>query len=196
VKSVNFPNNVYKVKTHDTTNCMNEHSLAAVLVAPALGALLLLAPVPAGADGGEQRDHVAVLELGATGEREISERTSHLGPAVGIEIEPIENLLEVELGASTYRSRGATNWEIELPLKKPFRLSSAVELMPGLGPTWTHTTQAGERASAWGAEAVIDLFFWRSKRLGWYLEPSYGLTFADGNKKSAALTAGIFFAIP
>lgn len=66
---------------------------------------------------------MAVLEFGATGEREISERNSHLGPAVGIEIEPIENWLEMEFGASTYRSHGATNWELELPLKKPFRLS-------------------------------------------------------------------------
>jgi|ERR1019366_573880 hypothetical protein len=175
---------------------MNEHPLAAVLVAPALGALLLLAPVPAGADDGEERDHVAVLELGATGVREISERTSHLAPAVGIEFEPIENWLEIELGAATYRSGGATNWELDLPFKKPFRLSSTVELMPGLGPTWAHTTQPGERSSTWGAEAVIDLFFWRSKRLGWYLAPSYGITFSNGNRKSAALTAGIFFTVP
>ena len=170
---------------------MNEHPLPT-----ALGALLLLATAPAGAADREERDHVVVLELGATGEREISERTSHLGPAVGIEIEPIENLLEIEIGASTYRSRGATNWEIELPLKKPFRLSNSVEIMPGLGPTWAHTTQRGERPSIWGAEAVIDLFFWSSKRLGWYLEPSYGLTFGNGNKKSVSLTGGIFFAVP
>jgi hypothetical protein len=170
---------------------MNEHPLPT-----ALGALLLLATTPAGAADREERDHVVVLELGATGEREISERTSHLGPAVGIEIEPIENLLEIEIGASTYRSRGATNWEIELPLKKPFRLSNSVEIMPGLGPTWAHTTQPGERPSSWGAEAVIDLFFWSSKRLGWYLEPSYGLTFGNGNKKSVSLTGGIFFAVP
>jgi len=178
---------------------MSEHSLAAVLVAPAfaLGALLLLAPVPAAdADDREVQDHVAVLELGATVEREISEQTSHLGPAVGIEIEPIENLLEIELGASTYRSRGATNWEIELAFKKPFQLSGAVELMPGLGPTWAHTTQPGAAQSIWGAEAVIDLFFWRSKRVGWYLEPGYGITFGDGSKKSAALTGGIFFTVP
>ena len=82
------------------------------------------------------------------------------------------------------------------PFKKPFRLSSTVELMPGLGATWAHTTQLGERSSSFGAEAVVDLFFWRSKRFGWYLEPSYGTTFGNGNKKSAAVTGGVFFAVP
>ena len=67
--------------------------------------------------------------------------------------------------------------------------------MPGLGPTWAHTTQPGG-PSTWGSEAVVDLFFWGSQRYGWYLEPSYGITFGNGNKKSAALTAGLFFAVP
>src|SRR5579862_2419544 len=103
---------------------MKEHRLATPLVAPAIavGALLLLAPVLVAADENEDRGRIAVLELGATGEREISERTSHLGPAVGVEIEPIENWLEIEFGASTYRSQWATNWELELPFKKPYRL--------------------------------------------------------------------------
>jgi hypothetical protein len=177
---------------------MKQDPLAAVLVAPAsaLGALLLLVFVRADADDDESQEHVVVLELGATGEREISERTSHVGPTVGIEIEPIENWLEIEFGASTFRSRGATNWELELPFKKPFRLTSTVEIMPGLGPTWSHTTQPGERASSWGAEVVLDLFFWRSKHRGWYLEPSYGIALGNGNKKSAALTGGLFFALP
>jgi len=162
----------------------------------AISALPMLAPVSAFADEEEAQNYVAILELGATGEREISERTSHIGPAVGIEIEPIENWLELEFGASTYRSRGATNLELELPFKKPLRLSSTVELMPGLGPTWSHSTQPGEPPSNWGAEAVIDLFFWRTKRFGWYMEPSYGINFGNGNKKSAALTGGAFFAVP
>jgi hypothetical protein len=50
--------------------------------------------------------------------------------------------------------------------------------------------------SSWGAEAVIDLFFWRSKRFGWFLEPSYGITLGTGNKKSVSLTGGLFLAIP
>jgi hypothetical protein len=172
-----------------------------VTFATALGsftfcALLEVGPAIAATDEGAEQDHLVIFELGASGEREISEHTSHIGPAVGLEIEPIENWLEIELGASTFRSQGARNWELELPFKKPFRLSSTIEVMPGLGPTWSYTAQPGTRSSTWGAEAVIDLFFWRSKRLGWYLEPSYGIALGNGNQKSVGLTGGIFFAVP
>jgi hypothetical protein len=43
---------------------------------------------------------------------------------------------------------------------------------------------------------VIDPFFRHSKRFGWFLEPSYGLALGNGNKKSVALNAGLFFAVP
>ena len=146
--------------------------------------------------GSGDADPVAIFELGASGEREISEHTSHVGPAVGIEVEPIEDWLEIEFGAATFRSRAATNWELDLPFKLPLRLSNNIELMPGLGPTWAHTTATGERSSTWGSEVVLDLFIWRSKRFGWFLEPGYGITFGAGNKKSAGLTVGIFFGVP
>lgn len=162
----------------------------------ALCALLETAPANAATDEGAGQDRIVILELGAAGEREMSEHTSQLGPAVGLEIEPIENWLEIELGASTNRSQGVRNWEVELPFKKPFRLSSAIEVMPGLGPTWSHATQPGAQSSAWGAVAVIDLFVWRTTRLGWFLEPSYGIALSNGSKKSVGLTGGIFFTVP
>jgi hypothetical protein len=185
------------ISARSTTPTVNRAHRTVTLVAGllTLGAFLEIAPAVAAADGDAEQHRVAVLELGATGEREISERSSHLGPAVGIEIEAIEDWLEIELGASRNRSRGATNWELELPFKRPFRLSGTIEVMPGLGPTWTHTTSPGERASTWGTEAVLDFFFWRTPQLGWYLEPGYGITFGYGNNKSVTLTAGFFYAV-
>jgi hypothetical protein len=139
---------------------------------------------------------VALVELGATGEREISEHVSHLSPTIGIEAEPIENWFEIELGASTNRSQGATNWELELQFKKPFQLCNMIEVEPGLGSTWSDTTQSDQRPSTWGAEASIGFLFWRTKRIGWFLEPSYGITFGSGTKTSVGLTGGIFFTLP
>ncbi len=162
----------------------------------ALGTLSILAPAVAAPDDNARPDHGIVVELGASAEREITERTAHLGPALGVEIEPIENWLEIEFGASAYRTAGGTSWDIEIPFKKPFRLSSAIELMPGFGPTWTHAAGLGGPGDHWGAEAVLDLFFWRTQRVGWYLEPSYGIALGGGNAKSAALTAGLFFSLP
>ena len=143
---------------------------------------------------GEER--TAIFEIGGAAERELSERTSHFGPAVGVEIEPIEDWLEIEFGASRFRSQGATVWELDLAFKKPWRLSSMTEVMAGLGPTWTHNAADGERVAVWGVEAVVDFFFWRTRRFGWYVEPSYGIALGDGNKKSAGLTAGVFFGLP
>ena len=83
-----------------------------VKIPTAVGGVLKLGAPPsfgqalAATDEGAEEGYVAVLELGATGEREISARVSHTGPAVGVEIEPIENWLEIEFGASTYRSQG------------------------------------------------------------------------------------------
>lgn len=175
---------------------MRQYSLLAHMMAGlALCALLEFDPAMAATDEVGEQDHLVILELGATGERELSEHTSHIGPVVGMEIEPIENWLEIELGASTYRSQGATNWEIELPFKKPFRLSDTIEVMPGLGPTWAHTTQPGQQSSSWGVEAVIDVFIWRSKRFGWFFEPSYGIALGSGGRKSVGVTGGLFLAV-
>lgn len=82
-----------------------------------------------------------IVEIGGAGERDQSEGRNHFGPAVGVEIEPIENWLEIEFRASRVRSGGSTVVDLDLPLKKPFRLSETIEIMPGLGPTLEHTNQ-------------------------------------------------------
>ncbi|HXR24004.1 MAG TPA: hypothetical protein VN742_01495, partial [Candidatus Binataceae bacterium] len=61
---------------------------AAVVLA--LSALLGIAASLAATGDDARQDSGPVFEFGVTGEREISEQISHLGPAVGIEIEPIE----------------------------------------------------------------------------------------------------------
>lgn len=161
----------------------------------ALSSVLLLSPSRASAHEPSDEEHVIVVEAGAAGEHELSDGGTYFGPALGMELEPIENWLEIELGASRFRETGATVWDFDLPLKKPFHLSDNLELMPGTGPTWEHTSQPGERAASWGAEAVVDLFFWHGRRGGLFLEPAYSVAFADG-RKSLTITAGIFVAVP
>ena len=174
----------------------NENGLVIEAVAVIAGVALEIAALlrPTAAFGGEEGERRVFVEFGVVAEREITERNSHLGPAIGIEGEPIENWLEVELSASTYRSRGATTWGLEMPFKMPFRWSDTVEVMPGLGPTWSYT-QTGARRGVWGAEAVVDFFYRPGSRMGWYVEPSYGYAFGGG-AKSVAITGGVFFAVP
>ena len=49
---------------------------------------------------------------------------------------------------------------------------------------------------SWGAQALVDLFFWRSRRAGLFLEPAYGVAFNAGHTKFFAITAGLFIAVP
>ena len=43
---------------------------------------------------------------------------------------------------------------------------------------------------SWGAQALFDLIFWRSRRAGLFLEPAYGVAFNAGHTKFFAITAG------
>ncbi len=136
-------------------------------------------------------DRGAAVEVGATAAKQTSEHGSQIGPTIEIEFEPIENWLEIEFGASGNRSQRATNWEFELQFKKPFQISSTLEIEPGLGPSWSQSQRSGERPTEWGAEASVDFVFWRTKRVGWFLEPSYSMSFANGTKTSIGLSGGI-----
>jgi len=145
-------------------------------------------------DSGTDRGLVLV-ELGASSETEGSGPISPVGPAVQIEVEPIDNWLEIEFGAATDRSQTETDWALDLAFKKPFQVSSAVEIEPGLGPSWTHATQSGVRSGTWGVEASVDFVFWRTQRMGLFLEPSYGFSFGNGNRTSFGLSVGIIVGI-
>ena len=140
--------------------------------------------------------HLAVITFGATGERELADRFTHVGPAIGIEVEPVEHWLEIELAASGYERHRVKGFSLEMPFKTPFELAEGLEVMPGIGPTWTHTAEDGAVSRVWGATAVVDLFYWPTRKAGWYLAPSYGYTFGSTRQKSVALSFGVFFAVP
>jgi hypothetical protein len=69
--------------------------------------------------------------------------------------------------------------------------------MFGAGPEWAHTTKAGKSTDSIGAEGALDFMFWpwRKRRLGWYLEPSYGYDFGSGHQQSMSVSAGLLIAI-
>jgi hypothetical protein len=156
---------------------------------------LLEVALPVAAMDGDMDHGVVLVECGATSAREISEQASRVSPAVGIEFEAIDNRLEVEIEASTNTTQRARNWELDLQFKRPFQISSTVEIEPGLGPSWSHGAVSNQRPAAWGAEASIDILFWQSKRIGWFLEPSYGISFATGAKTSVGLSGGIVISL-
>jgi len=145
-----------------------------------------------------EEEPAAVFELGGAGARSLTEGQSDFGPAVGLEVTPIENWLELEAGVTSLFRRHSTEWSIDLLFKKPWTLSDKREFMFGIGPEWIHTNAYGTKMNSVGAEVAPDFMFWFSKkhRFGWYLEPSYEYKFGPGHEQSQGISGGLLIGIP
>src|ERR1700692_3356914 len=146
----------------------------------------------------EEKEPAAILEIGAAGEWALTHGTPSYGPNVAVEVTPIKDWLEIEAGVTPFFSRGQTEWDTDLIFKKPYDLSKTTEFMFGVGPEWAHTIAGGKSANSIAGEAALDFMFWPwpKRRLGWYLEPTYGYNFGSGHEQSVSLTVGLLIAIP
>jgi hypothetical protein len=156
-------------------------------------ALLLIA----GAALAEDKEPLAIFELGAAGEWGLNSGSPSFGPTAAVEFSPIKNWLEIETGVTTLFSKGQTEWDTDFVFKKPFDLSPSVEFEPGIGPVWMHTVGGGRTTNAIGAEAVLDFMFWPTadRKYGWFLEPSYTYSFASGHEQSFGVSGGLLIPI-
>jgi len=140
----------------------------------------------------------AVLELGGAGNWNVKDGGSSFGPAVALEVTPMENWLELEAGVTPLFTRHSTEWDIGLLFKKPWTLSKRAEFMLGVGPEWVHTTKYSMTTNSVSGEVVLDFMFWPSAkhRFGWFLEPGYEYNFGRGHEQSLGLSGGLLIAIP
>lgn len=145
----------------------------------------------------EDKDPVAIVELGTAGERSLKDSTSSLGPSAAIEITPIEHWLELEAGVAPLFNNHTVEWDADLLFKKPWSLSKKAEFMAGLGPEWIHSSSQRMKTNSVAGEAVLDFMFWPStkRRLGWFLEPAYAYSFAGGHEQTLSITGGLLIAI-
>src|ERR1039457_7414104 len=104
-------------------------------------AAISLGPHVGAAQERTEDDHGVVFEAGAAGEHGIHGGGSNFGPNLAVEITPIEDWLEIELGVSALGTNGHMELSSDLVFKKPFRLSSTSELMIGLGPSVSHISR-------------------------------------------------------
>jgi hypothetical protein len=138
------------------------------------------------------KEPAAVVELGGSPGCNLKDGGWSLGPTLAVEVTPIENWLELEIGVTATFAHRSTEWDTDLLFKKPWTLSEKVEFMFGVGPEWVHTT-----TNSVGGEVVLDFMFWRAKhRLGWYLEPGYEYNFGRGHERSIGVSGGLLIAIP
>ena len=161
-------------------------------------ALLALLGVCAGAVRAEEtgeEDHGLVLEVGAAGEKPVTGGASRFGGTIGAEVTPIENWLELEFGLTALAGAGHTELSGDLIFKKPYRLSEQVEFMIGAGPSFAKTLNGPDRGTAIGAEVAADFMIWPSRRLGWYVEPTWGIV-PHTHEQSVGLAIGLLIGVP
>lgn len=145
----------------------------------------------------EEKDPAAILELGAATSWNVTGGAATFAPNLAVETTPIENWLELEVGVSRFHTRNSTEWDMDLLFKKPWTISRKAEFMLGVGPQWVHFTQNGITSNSIAGEVAGDFMFWpaRKHRLGWFLEPAYDYSFAQGHQQSIGITAGLLISI-
>jgi hypothetical protein len=148
-------------------------------------------------ESADRDDPVAILEVGAATNWNVSGGAATFAPNLTAECTPIEGWLELEAGVSPFYTRTSTEWDTDFLFKKPWTLSKKAEFMLGAGPQWTHVKQSGRTADTFSAELAGDFMFWPTgrHRFGWYLEPAYDYSFAGGHPQSIGMSAGLLIGI-
>jgi hypothetical protein len=136
-------------------------------------------------------DYSAVIEVGGSGELDIKGKSSNFGADLAIECTPIEHWLELEFGVTALAASGQTELETDLLFKKPYRISSTVEFMFGMGPDLMRKFGVEEPGTYLGLEAVLEFMFWPANNIGWYLEPSFGFVPGREEDQSLGVSAGL-----
>jgi hypothetical protein len=145
----------------------------------------------------EDEDPVAVVEIGGAMDWNVAGGAAAFGPDFAVEVTPIENWLELEMGTSPTFTHSSTEWDTDLLFKKPWTLSRTAEFMCGLGPEWIHTRQGGKTSDSVGGEVIGDFMFWPTGKhvLGWYAEPGFSYDFGSGHQKSLGVAFGLLIGI-
>jgi hypothetical protein len=144
------------------------------------------------------KEPIAVAEFGGAVSRDIRGGGQSFGYSVAIEMTPIEDWLELELGVSPTFGSHLRERDIDLLVKKPWTFSPKLEFMFGVGAAWTHASTDGVVTNTASGEIALDFMFWpyARHRFGWYLEPAYEYGFGQGHEQSVGMSAGLLIAIP
>jgi hypothetical protein len=133
-------------------------------------------------------EHTVVVGAGGTVEGEVRGGSLE-GFNAMVEVEAIESWLELELEASIVSAEGGIELPIALLFKKPFRITRQVEVMLGFGPEML-LAPASARVYG-GMECAVDFMFWPTKRVGFWIEPSYDVVLRLPASSGVGGTAGV-----
>jgi hypothetical protein len=153
--------------------------------------------LPPAAAAEREKESAAELEIGAAGEFSLPGGSSGFGPSAAIEFSPVKDL-EIEIGVSPLFAGTRSEWGTELVFKKPIVAVGNMELMLGVGPEWQHRAGGAATADSAAGVAALDFQYWQlpERKLGWFVEPSYGYSFGADHEQSLGVTVGLLIAIP
>jgi hypothetical protein len=155
-----------------------------------LGAFTVVVLISVAPAGAEEKEPFAVIELGSAAAWDLPGGRG-LGPSAAIEFQAAKNI-SVEGGLSPlFNNQGRADWEFDVVVHRQFDLSETIEFEPGIGPTWSNSGQ-------FGATGSLEFIVWprKDRKLGWFVDPTYSVSFAAGHQQSLGLTVGLLIAIP
>lgn len=137
--------------------------------------------------------HTLILGVGGAAEVELGDGSLHAGANAFVEYEAIEDWLELELGVSVLAAEGGREVPVDLLFKKPFQLTSRLELMIGLGPQVVFVSGTDKNGTFLGGEVVFDFMYWPLRHVGLWVEPTYGFLVRGRVSHSLSTTGGVIF---
>jgi len=140
-------------------------------------------------------DHSLILLVGPAMEKSTVDGSKAYGASLAFEFTAIENQLEIEVGTQYLSTPNPKEFGAQLIFKKPFELAQDIELGVGLGPaTWRKINSTSNNLQL-GVAFVADFMFWTTKKVGWYISPSYTYGTSNSSERLLGLSVGLLFSI-
>jgi hypothetical protein len=140
-------------------------------------------------------DHSLILLVGTAMEKNTVDGSKAYGTSLALEFTAIEHQLEIEIGGQYLSTSNPKELGGQIIFKKPFELASDIELGVGLGPAIWRKTSSPSSGLQSGVAFVADFMFWTTKKVGWYLSPSYTYGMSSGAERVIGLSVGLLFSM-
>ena len=163
----------------------------------ALFALAFASSIHGSAVGAEESidDHTLILLVGPAMEKNTVDGSKAYGTSLAVEFTAIEHQLEIEVGTQYLSTPNPKELGAQIIFKKPFELASDIELGVGLGPAIWRKTSSPNNSLQSGIVFVADFMLWTTKKVGWYLSPSYTYGTSSGAERVIGLSVGLLFSM-
>lgn len=140
-------------------------------------------------------DRQLILLVGPATEKSLVDGSTGYGTSLAIEFTAIEHQLEIEVGAQYLSTSNPKELGAQIIFKKPLELAQDVELGLGLGPAMWRKTISPSNSLQLGVAFVADFMFWTTKKVGWYISPSYTYGIGGNAERTLGISAGLLFSM-